>query len=86
MAEILSEEAGIAVRSGCFCAHPYIHRLLKVPNINIVRMMNNPSEPKPGMVRVSFGLYNELGEVDILLSVLEKVCVNRRWYLRRQGK
>lgn len=86
MAEILAGEAGIAVRSGCFCAHPYIHRLLKVPNINIARMINNPSEPKPGMVRVSFGLYNELREVDVLLSVLEKVCTDRRSYLRRYSK
>ena len=27
-ASILNREAAIAVRNGCFCAHPYLHRLL----------------------------------------------------------
>ncbi|ADY55062.1 Cysteine desulfurase [Syntrophobotulus glycolicus DSM 8271] len=83
MAGVMAGEAGIAIRNGCFCAHPYIHRLLKVPNMDIVRMINSPGEQKPGMVRVSFGLYNERREVDVLLSLLEKVSRNRRMYLRK---
>lgn len=82
LAEILAGEAGIAVRSGCFCAHPYVTKLLKVSSEKINRVIKNPLEPKPGMVRVSFGLYNEHKEVDKLLEILHGVAKDRRRYLK----
>jgi selenocysteine lyase/cysteine desulfurase len=36
-ASILNREAAIAVRNGCFCAHPYLHRLREVDEL--VRMI-----------------------------------------------
>lgn len=82
LAEVLAGEAGISVRSGCFCAHPYVTRLMKVPPEKIRRVMSDPLSPKPGMVRVSFGLYNEHREVDKLLDVLQEIAKDRRRYLK----
>ena len=55
LANILSLEAGIAVRNGCFCAQPYVQQLLKVSPKEIKKHVENPSLPHPGMVRLSFG-------------------------------
>jgi cysteine desulfurase/selenocysteine lyase len=82
LAEILAGVVGISVRSGCFCAHPYVQRLMKIPAEKIYKMIENPQEPKPGMVRVSFGLYNEHQEVDILLRVLREIAKDRRRYVK----
>lgn len=82
LAEILAGEAGISVRSGCFCAHPYVTKLMKVPPERIQEVVTNPLAPKPGMVRVSFGLYNAHQEVDRLLEVLEEIAKDRRRYLK----
>lgn len=82
LAEILAGEAGIAVRSGCFCAHPYVQRLMKIPSARMTSMIENPQEPKPGMVRVSFGIYNQHQEVDRLLEVLQVIAKDRRRYTK----
>jgi len=82
LAEILAQEAGIAVRSGCFCAHPYVQRLLKVPPDKVNKVMQNPDGFKPGMVRVSFGLYNDHGEVARFLEVLQEIGKHRWHYLK----
>jgi len=82
LAEILAGEAGISVRAGCFCAHPYIQRLLKVPPNKINKIVEKPDDPKPGMVRVSFGIYNEHAEVERLLEVLRETVKDRRRYLK----
>ncbi len=77
LAECLSKEAGIAVRNGCFCAHPYVQRLLKIPPAEMQRYKENPNLPKPGMVRISFGIYNTLQEIDILTECLENLSGNK---------
>lgn len=82
LAEILAGEAGISVRSGCFCAHPYIQRLMKVSPAKINTIVDNPLEPKPGMVRISFGIYNEHNEVEKLLEVLQQIDKDRRRYIK----
>ncbi len=82
LAEILAGEAGIAVRSGCFCAHPYVVRLMKVTPAKITSVVENPEEPKPGMVRISFGMYNNHQEVDRLLQALQEIAKDRRRYTK----
>ena len=81
-AAILSVEEGIGVRNGCFCAHPYILNLLDVPNHLVDQYQ---SEIKsgikanlPGMIRVSFGAYNTISEVDRLGAALLMI-VNREF-------
>lgn len=83
MANILAQEAGIAVRNGCFCAQPYVQRLLKISPKEIKRHLENPSLPHPGMVRLSFGLYNTHSEIDMLIQTLEKVAHKKAYYLNK---
>ncbi len=78
VAAILGYEHGIAVRSGCFCAHPYVLELLQISAKRIAKIKeeiaNHNKTAMPGMVRVSFGLYNTKKEVSVLLDALNKIA------------
>lgn len=67
LAERLGYEAGIEVRSGCFCAQPYIQKLL---GINPAEAAGFAPDLRPGMVRISPGLYNNYDEADALCDYL----------------
>jgi selenocysteine lyase/cysteine desulfurase len=77
VAAILGHEFGIGVRNGCFCAHPYILRLLQISPAEIARletqMRAGDRRQNPGLVRASFGLYNTLAEVDTFVTALAKI-------------
>jgi selenocysteine lyase/cysteine desulfurase len=79
---ILSYEAGIGVRHGCFCAHPYVTRLLGVTEGESKKFRDELKRRNkanlPGAVRVSFGFYNTEEEIDQLVGALEKI--SRREY------
>jgi len=75
---ILSFEYGLGVRNGCFCAHPYIQKLMNVSPEKIHKVVEHPSDPKPGMVRASFGIYNEHQEVEKLLNVLQEITKDKK--------
>lgn len=77
VAKILSYEAGIAVRSGCFCAQPYAQRLLNITDEQVAHYSELPKEKRPGMVRLSFSLYNTKGEIDYLIDVLNYIVKNK---------
>lgn len=85
VAAALSAEAGIAVRSGCFCAQPYVQKLLSLPRNEIRKHIRHPELPRPGMVRLSFGLYNNYDEIDILVSKLCEISENKELYTERYG-
>lgn len=76
-AAILGHEFGIGVRNGCFCAHPYILHLLGVDEAHAIQtrdeIINNNKVNMPGLIRASFGLYNKLEEVDVLIEALKKI-------------
>jgi cysteine desulfurase / selenocysteine lyase len=76
-AAILGYEFGIGVRSGCFCAHPYILHLLGLSKEEAAevrrRMVAGDKSEMPGLIRASFGLYNTLEDVDILLDALSHI-------------
>ena len=78
VAAILGHEFGIGVRNGCFCAHPYILHLLDVPpneaEMVADRIRANDRRNMPGLVRISFGLYNTMEEVDVLVEALHAVA------------
>ena len=80
-AAVLGFEYGIGVRSGCFCAHPYILHLLGLSPEEAAevrrRMMAGDKSEMPGLIRISFGLYNTHEEVDYLLSALENIARGR---------
>ncbi|NMB67494.1 MAG: aminotransferase class V-fold PLP-dependent enzyme [Chloroflexi bacterium] len=77
LAAILGHEFGIGVRNGCFCAHPYVLHLLQVDDRHSERVrrqiLQHDRREVPGMVRISFGLYNEKSDVDAFISALEKI-------------
>lgn len=77
IAKTLSEDAGIAVRSGCFCAHPYVQRLLSISKSEMEIYRSHPKLSKPGLVRLSFGLYNNFNEIDIFINKLNKIIANK---------
>jgi selenocysteine lyase/cysteine desulfurase len=82
VAAILGYEFGVGVRSGCFCAHPYILHLLGLQPGETqavrARMLAGDKSEMPGLVRVSFGLYNTAGDVDVLVEALH--CIARGEY------
>jgi selenocysteine lyase/cysteine desulfurase len=73
VASYLANQHGIAVRSGCFCAQPYVQRLLRVSPAEVKEAFTAPGKPQRGMVRVSFGLYNTKAEVDTLVNALRNI-------------
>lgn len=78
VAAILGFEGGIAVRHGCFCAHPYVVRLLGLDEAaqSAFRadILEGDRASMPGLVRVSFGCYNTREDVDHLLDMLRRIC------------
>lgn len=76
LAAILAYEGGIGVRNGCFCAHPYVLRLLHVSSRKIEaykdEVEHGSHEGLPGLIRISFGCYNEESEVDALIDQVER--------------
>jgi selenocysteine lyase/cysteine desulfurase len=79
-ATILNREAAIAVRNGCFCAHPYLHRLLGLEDTSELRRRLAAGEEVdlPGAVRPSFGIFNDEAEVDELVRMVG-VIRDRAW-------
>ena len=73
VAEILAKVYGISVRQGWFCAHPYCRRLMHLSEKDASAFIHNEKERMPGMIRVSFGIYNEIPEVEYFLEVIEKI-------------
>lgn len=83
VADALSAESGIAVRNGCFCSQPYVQKLMKISRNDIRKRIKNPSLSHPGMVRLSFGLYNNYDEIDVLIQKLYEISTNKELYKNR---
>jgi cysteine desulfurase/selenocysteine lyase len=77
VAAILGHEYGIGVRSGCFCAHPYVLHLLRLSKDDAAEVRNQiiagDRSNMPGMVRASFGLYNSEKDIDALIEALKQI-------------
>jgi selenocysteine lyase/cysteine desulfurase len=73
VAAVLGWEHGIGVRSGCFCAQPYIAHLLDLTPADVLRMAADRGVP--GMVRLSFGAYTTTAEVDRAVDAVERLAV-----------
>jgi selenocysteine lyase/cysteine desulfurase len=77
VATYLDHGWNIAVRNGCFCAHPYVKRLLKVDAKAEQQYMDDLNRGDwrtvPGMVRASLGLYSTLEDLDVLESALREM-------------
>ncbi len=79
---ILNREAAIATRNGCFCAQPYLYRLLHLSPDEVAairtRILSGDRSEVPGAVRATFGIFNSEEEVHRLLEMLA-VIRDRKW-------
>jgi selenocysteine lyase/cysteine desulfurase len=70
----LSAEYGIAVRHGCFCAHPYVVRLLGLADTEVdayrSEVLEGDHRHVPGAVRASAGIGTSGQEIDLLLAAV----------------
>jgi selenocysteine lyase/cysteine desulfurase len=77
MAARLGAEYGIGVRHGCFCAHPYLIRLLGVSHEEQAAFRRGVSSGDrrliPGAVRASATLSTTAEEVDVFLSAVAEI-------------
>jgi cysteine desulfurase / selenocysteine lyase len=79
VASILGTEFGIGVRHGCFCAHPYVTCLLGMDSAQRQDVQKQiqlgDRHQMSGMVRISFGMYNNQSDVDALVAALGKISI-----------
>ena len=74
----LSAEFGIGVRHGCFCAHPYLLRLLDLDAAQVAdyraAVLRRDRRNVPGAVRASAGASTSLADVDALLGAVAQIA------------
>lgn len=73
VAAVLNDYHNVAVRNGCFCAHPYVRELLKPELWELDLDLDTADaeariQPWRGMVRASLGLYSTDEDIDALLA------------------
>ena len=87
VAAILNDYFNIAVRNECFCAHPYVEKMLEITHHSQIKKAKeklNQSpwhiEPWMGMVRDSFGIYNTINDIDYFIDSLKEISINKEFY------
>ena len=74
----LSVEHGIGVRHGCFCAHPYLLRLLDLTPDQVAdyhaAVRAGDRRTTPGAVRASAGLSTSSADIDLLLAAVDQIA------------
>jgi cysteine desulfurase / selenocysteine lyase len=77
VAAVLGFEHGVSVRSGCFCAQPYIAHLLGLDPIETKRRIESArlgdKRGAPGMVRISLGLGNDHADIDRVVGAIHNI-------------
>lgn len=78
VAAVLASEWGVGVRSGCFCAHQYVARLLGIEDGTAreirARVISGEAVDLPGMVRASLGLASTRADIDRLVDGLQAIA------------
>ena len=78
VAAVLAYEAGVGARCGLFCAHPYVFALMGISDRDAEKMgeavRGGNLTGLPGVLRASFGLYNDKTDVDALCDCLEAIA------------
>jgi len=87
VAAILNDYYNIAVRNECFCAHPYVEKMLHISHekeINALDCIDNNLvwniEPWMGMIRASFGLYSTKADIDALINALTDITNDKIFF------
>lgn len=77
LAAALGHEWGVGLRHGCFCAQPYLMRLLGVGEAEVRALIRkaelNDHSGFPGLVRISLGMYNTRQEVDYVAAAIADI-------------
>jgi selenocysteine lyase/cysteine desulfurase len=77
----LSAEYGIGVRHGCFCAHPYLLRLLDLSPEQVAEykgaVLRHDRREMPGAVRASAGLSTTLEDIERLVAAVAEIAGGR---------
>lgn len=81
---VLCFEAGMGVRTGCFCAQKYVRKLLGLAESqHYLELYDSGRMDKiPGMVRVSLAAYNTRQEIDEMVKWLKQIAANPYKYRR----
>ena len=89
VAAILNDYYNIAVRNECFCAHPYVEKMLHISHeeeiTNLDCLDNNLAwniEPWMGMIRASFGLYTKESDIDALINALNDITQDKEKFIQ----
>ncbi len=82
VAAVLNDYFNVAVRNGCFCAHPYVRELLKP---ELWKLEIDPDDAAAiqrwqGMVRASLGLYTVEEDLEALLAGLRDLLARPDHY------
>jgi cysteine desulfurase / selenocysteine lyase len=81
VAAIFGAEAGIGLRNGCFCAHPYVKRMLGITPEEDRRltaeMVSGNKQNIPGLVRASLGCYNNEEDLDLFIDMLKNIVAGK---------
>ncbi|MEQ8200969.1 MAG: aminotransferase class V-fold PLP-dependent enzyme [Syntrophomonadaceae bacterium] len=82
---VMCFEAGIGLRTGCFCAQGYLRHLLGLSENDVDPGLyaSNRLDKIPGMVRISLAPYNTREEIDILIKWLKILRDNKLEFRRR---
>ena len=74
----LAVEDAIGVRHGCFCAHPYLTRLLGLSRKDVAAyredVLRGDRSRMPGAVRASAGLSTTRADIDRLLEAVARIA------------
>ncbi len=74
----LSAEFGIGVRHGCFCAHPYLLRLLDLSDEDIHAyrdaVLRHDRREMPGAVRASGGISTSAADINRLVGAVAEIA------------
>lgn len=74
----LNDHWNIAVRNGCFCAHPLIIRMSGVSDSEMDRIKAGDRSEMPGYIRISFGENNSERDVNTVVSALTELVNNKQ--------
>jgi hypothetical protein len=87
VAAILNDYFNIAVRNECFCAHPYVEKMLEMTHHSQIKEAKEKLNQSPwhveswmGMVRASFGIYNTIDDIDYFIDALKEISINKEFY------
>lgn len=73
----LNDHWNIAVRNGCFCAHPLIIKMSGLTDIEMDKVRKGDRSDMPGYIRASFGEHSTTQDINTLVEALTELVQNK---------